>query len=180
MSVPARICTATASDAYGGQTATSTSSRSARLRLSSTQNSAVSAGPLYIFQLPAISTSRLRDCRHSGQFFPFQELEGGTSARRGPIHVVDEPHFRQRPDRIRASDDRVRVRAGNGFGHYLRSLGEARPLEDAHRPVPKDGLRLRDSLREGVAGLGSDVEAEPALWQFVVRDDLALGVFGEW
>ena len=57
ISVPARIWTATPSEVNGGQTATSTPSRSASARFSSTQNSAVSAWPLYIFQLPAISTS---------------------------------------------------------------------------------------------------------------------------
>ncbi|TML06129.1 MAG: hypothetical protein E6G36_00505 [Actinobacteria bacterium] len=53
ISVPASSWTATASETNGGHTTRSTpvSSCSRRPR----QNSAVSAGPLYIFQLPAIS-----------------------------------------------------------------------------------------------------------------------------
>ena len=53
ISVPASAWTAPASETYGGQTTTSTSPSSASR--SARQNAAASAGPLYIFQLPAIS-----------------------------------------------------------------------------------------------------------------------------
>ena len=109
ISVPARSCTATPSEAKGGQTAMSIPVNSSSRRLSSMQNSAVSAGPLYIFQLPAISIYVLRYRSHSRQFFPFQELEGSSAAGRGPVDLVDEPQFGQRADRIGAADDGVRV-----------------------------------------------------------------------
>src|SRR5215218_7789441 len=132
MSVPASTWTATASEVNGGQTATSTPSRSASRRFSSTQSSAVSAAPLYIFQLPAISTSFLRDRCHARQFFPFQQLEGSPAPGRGPVDLVHEAQLRERADGIRAADDGVRVRLCDCFGHRLRALGEAGPLEDAH------------------------------------------------
>src|SRR5215210_2109473 len=56
-SVPASSWTATARETYGGQTTTSTAGDSVCSR-NATQNSAVSAGPLNIFQLPAISIQR--------------------------------------------------------------------------------------------------------------------------
>src|SRR3954451_10862209 len=176
MSVPARTWTATPSDVNGGQTATSMPSKSASRRLSSTQNSAVSTTPLNIFQLPAISTLFLRDDCYSRQFFPFQELEGSPTPGRGPIDLVDEPHLGQCANRIGAADDRVRVGARDRFRDGLRPLGEARPLEDAHRAVPEHGLRAGDGSGEGAARLGSDVEAQPAVGQIVVAVPLRLGI----
>src|SRR5215203_2660485 len=114
-------------------------SKSSSRRFSSTQNSAVSAGPLYIFQLPAISTLRLRDRCHSRQFFPFQELEGSATAGRGPVDLSHEPHLGQGAYRIRAADDGERKGLRDNLRDRTRALGEARPLEDAHRPVPEDG-----------------------------------------
>ena len=74
--------------------------------------------------------------------------------------------------------ERVGVRRDR-LGDGLRSLGEARPLEDAHRPVPEDRARARELLGEARARLGPDVEAEPAVGQIVVAADARLGVGGE-
>ncbi len=68
-----------------------------------------------------------------------------------------------------------RDRFGDGFG----ALGEARPLEDAHRAVPEHGLRVGDRARERLARLGADVEPEPAVRELVVGNDLRLRVLGE-
>src|SRR4051812_36668317 len=77
ISVPASCWTAAASDTYGGLTTTSTPARSRSLR--ARQNSAVSAGPLYIFQLPAISMGapilRLGDRGDARQLLALQQLE---------------------------------------------------------------------------------------------------------
>ena len=57
MSVPASAWTAALSAGNGGQTATSTPSTHSSWSRSSRQKRAASSGPLYIFQLPAISTA---------------------------------------------------------------------------------------------------------------------------
>ena len=99
---------------------------------------------------------------------PSRQLERGAAAGRGPGDPVEQPELVERANRVGAADDRERVRAGDRLGHRLRALREARPLEDAHRPVPEDRLRRRDLGRERLARLGADVEPEPAVRQRVV------------
>src|ERR671931_262115 len=111
ISVPARSCTATARETYGGQTTTSTPPRSRSRR--AVQN---------------------------------------------------------------AADDGVGICGGDGFGHGLGAARESRPLEDAHRTVPEDRLRAGDLVGEACARLRTDVEAEPAVRDCVVRRHLRLGV----
>ena len=55
ISVTANMPTASCSDGYGGHTITSAPSKPCSLARRRAQNSRVSSGPLYIFQLPAIS-----------------------------------------------------------------------------------------------------------------------------
>ena len=52
-------------------------------------------------------------------------------------------------------------RLGDGLGDRLGALIERRDLEDAHRPVPDDGLGVDDLLGELLGGHGTDVHGLP-------------------
>ena len=54
-------------------------------------------------------------------------------------------------DRVAAADDRVAVVVGDRLRDAERALGEPRPLEDSHRPVPEHRLRAADHVREVLA-----------------------------
>src|SRR3972149_4246017 len=74
-----------------------------------------------------------------------------------------EPGPRARPPRAAAAADGIAARVGARLRDRLRPRGEARPLEDAHRPVPEDRLRPPDDLAEAPARLGPDVDRQPPL-----------------
>src|SRR5439155_687379 len=100
MSVPASNCTAVASDTNGGHTTTSMPETSARRN--SRQNAAVSAGPLNIFQFPAISTGRSYEDSRAVPRATFPPWRRDTAP--APA-VVEAGELRRR-----LRDDRVRVR----------------------------------------------------------------------
>ena len=73
-------------------------------------------GPLYIFQLPAISIGqRLRDHGHAGQFLAFEQLERGAAARRRP----------RRPRRARPSSSSARIESAPPTTEYASALATA-------------------------------------------------------
>ena len=95
---------------------------------------------------------------------------------RDPRHVLGETELLERAHGVPAADHRERIGLCDGLRDRLRPLGEPRPLEDAHRPVPENRPRGPDPLAEQLARRGTDVEAEPAFRQHVEGGHPALGV----
>src|SRR3954453_18165115 len=179
ISVPASAWTASASDTYGGQTTTSTSSGRSSSR-STRQNSAVSTGPLNIFQLPAISMARAYSSTgnrgDTRQLATLEQLERGPAAGRDPRDAIGDAGVMDGADGVSPAHDCVTATVGDRPRDGERPLGEARPLEDAHRPVPEHRLRTGDLLGERVARARADVEPEPPCRQLVERHDLGCRV----
>src|SRR5437870_1465514 len=133
----------------GGQTTASSPARAA------------GSGPRNIFQLPAISIgrsygwkrrrrSRRRpaehrttplgvvpggwDRRHAGQLLALEQLEARAAAGRDPRDAVGETELVERAHRVGSAHDREGILVGGDrLGDRPGSLGERRPLEDAHR-----------------------------------------------
>ena len=173
MSVSASACTAAESETYGGQTTTSTSPRSSSR--SARQNSAASARPLEHLPVAGDQHRAYADgiAATPGKLLALEQLERGAAAGRDPGDAVGDAGLVDRAHGVAAADDREAVAVGHGARDGERALGEARPFEDAHRPVPEDGLRVGDRGRELLARLGPDVEAEPAVGRVVVGRDRA-------
>src|SRR5262249_12567917 len=169
------LSTAGASDVNGGQMTTSTPSGGSK----EAQKARVSACVLNIFQLPAISIVPIlcgRNRRHARQLLALEQLEGGAAARRDPRDAACEAELVQRTHRVTTAHHRVCLRERNRFGHRLRALREAGPLENAHRAVPEDRPGAVQEGGDAPPRLRPDAEAEPALRDGVVRDDLRFGV----
>ena len=152
-------------------------------RRASRPASATGSGPENIFQLPATITSSLDADGIAAT--PGSSLPSSSSRLAPPPVetqeiVVGEAELVQRAHRVGAADDgeRLLVR-GDRLRDGLRALGEARPLEHAHRPVPEDRARLGDDAAEPLARLRPDVEPEPAVGQILDRVDPRLRVLGE-
>ena len=120
------------------------------------QNARVSAGVLNIFQLAAISTAGSYAAGIAAT--PGSSLPSSSSSAAPP---PVETHETARPGRARSAraPSRRRPRPSmparrDRLGHRLRSLGEPRPLEDAHRPVPEDrpGAVTKCAKRSRVSG----------------------------
>src|SRR4051812_27666713 len=125
------------------------------------QNSAVSSGPLNIFQLPAISTGRAysstRDRGDAGELASFEQLERGAAAGRDPRDAFGDAGFVDGPDGVPAADDGVAVAVGERAGDRERPFCEARPFEHPHRPVPEHRARAGDAPGELLARPRADV-----------------------
>ena len=164
-----------ASETKGGQSTASTPSGASK----AAQNSRVSRGPLNIFQLPAISFMRSGITATPGSSLP----SSSSSAAPPPVEAHEtrstQAELVQRADRVGAADDRERVRARDRLGDRLRALGEARPLEDAHRAVPEDRLRRARSRRRSARASPGRCRARaspPGSSSY--GHDLRLGVLG--
>src|SRR3954466_10119527 len=108
-----------------------------------------------------------------------QELERRTAAGREMVEGLLEAETLHRKEAVSAADDGVGLGSGDRGGHAARSGGERLPLEDAHRAVPQDRVRVRDRARKLLHGAGSDVEALAAFRDRVRRNGGALGVDGD-
>src|SRR5690348_3660100 len=92
-----------------------------------------------------------RQRREAGQDLPLEQLEAGAAAGGAAAHLVGELRLRDDGEAVAAADDGRRAalgRLGHRLGHREAALRERRHLEDAHRAVPEDGLRLGDVLLE--------------------------------
>ena len=154
---------------YGGQT------------IASRPASASGSGPRNIFQLPATITSSYDGIAATpGSSFP------SSSSRLAPPPVETHETRSARPSSLSARTESAPPTTVNASAFAATAsatafvpVGEARPLEDAHRAVPEDRPRRRERLGEARARLRPDVEAEPAVGQLVVAADARLGVGGE-
>src|ERR1700733_1645565 len=115
----------------------------------------------FIFQLPAISGLRLIVVLRSGttaQYCQagqrlalkvFQRCPAtGGNMREAVLRQAQRAH---RSGRVAAADRAERAlgrRSGNHLGETLGACGERRELEDPHRTVPEDGLRVTQQLGE--------------------------------
>ena len=96
-----------------------------------------------------------------GQDLALDELERCAAAGAHVGHLVRQPELLDGCHRIPAAHDRDRAPGGapgNDARHLVRPIGELRYLEDAHRSVPEDRLRLCQVVGVGPAGLGADVD----------------------
>src|SRR5687768_11166334 len=104
-------------DVKGGQTTTSTPVGA----VSAPQNASVSEGHLYIFQLPAMSTTSIfRDDDDAWEILALEQFERGSTAGRDPVDSLREPELLDRPHGIAAADDCMGVRPGDGLSDRLR------------------------------------------------------------
>src|SRR5829696_6228229 len=96
-----------------------------------------------------------------GELLALQELQAGATTGRDVTEggfVEAEPAHGGR--RVAATDDRQAGDLGEGLRDGAGALGEGIGLEDPHRAVPEDRLRVGQGRGEGATGLGADVEAE--------------------
>ena len=84
------------------------------------------------------------------QLLPLDELERGAAAGRDVLHLRGDVLARgvHRRRAVAAADDGEGARRGHGARDAERPGGEGRLLEEAHRAVPEDRLRLAEALRE--------------------------------
>src|SRR5690242_14967459 len=108
-----------------------------------------------LFQLPAIRGVRdaldmglpLQDC-DAGELLALEELEAGTPAGRDVAEGgLVEPELAHRRGRVAAAHHGQAGHLGQRLGDGAGALGERRRLEDAHRAVPEDGLRVGERRR---------------------------------
>src|SRR2546423_2281088 len=85
---------------------------------------------------------RSGDRSDARELLALQELERGAAARRDPADALGQAELGEGAGRVGAAHDGEAVTSRDGLRDRLRPLGEAWPLEDAHRPVPEDGSRL--------------------------------------
>src|SRR5207244_1449583 len=98
------------------------------------------------------------------QLLALEQLEARAAARRDPRDLLGQTELVQRAHRVRSADDRERpLVRGDSLCDRLCPAGEPWPFEDTHRAVPEDRARSGDRVREPLARLGPDVEAEPVL-----------------
>ena len=145
ISVSASACTASASETYGGQTTTSTRRRDRPSR-SARQNSPRLGRPLE--HLPVAGDQHGQASGIAAT--PGSSLPSSSSSEAPPpveIHEIRSatPASCDGAHRVAAADDREAVAVGDRPRDREGALGEARPLEDAHRAVPEDGLARRRS-----------------------------------
>ena len=101
--------------------------------------------------LPVAGDEHVRLCRdrcHARELLALEQLERGAAAGGDPRDAVGDAGLVDGAHRVAAADDREAVAVGDRPRDRERALGEARPLEDAHRAVPEDRLRGRDRGRE--------------------------------
>src|SRR4051812_30164353 len=139
----------------GGSTATSTSDSSCSLRLNASFCTRLMASRWlrFIFQLPAMMGRRVSSAitvpplalfqrREAWQRLALEVLQGRAAAGRDvPEAALVDAELADRRRRVAAADHRQAVDLRDRLGHAPGAGRERRQLEDAHRPVPEDGLR---------------------------------------
>src|SRR5690349_8901077 len=177
MELPASASLTLDSAVNGGATATWICD--SRRCLSSRTSATASAVVLCIFQFPqtnfrrGMHTSRSSseeilfvEDLHAGEVAALEEFEGGAAAGGDVGDLVGEAHLGDGGRGVAAAHHRARAVAGclrQRFRHCARPRGELRHLEQAHGPVPEDGLRREDALPVELPRLRADVEPEHAL-----------------
>src|SRR5438552_773527 len=106
----------------------------------------------------SIVASDIRNGLHPWQSLPFDELECGAPAGRHMRHLPRKAELLQRLHRFPAPDHRDGRAVGHRPGDGLGAVGVGGLLEEAHRAVPEDRLRVGDMCRELAFGLLPDVE----------------------
>src|ERR1043165_1492326 len=96
--------------------------------------------------------------RDGGECFSFQELEERAAGRRDVIDIARDAELVDRRHGIAAARDRERFGASDGARERLGAAREGVVLEDADRPVPHDGARALEGMRERERRLRADVE----------------------
>src|SRR6267378_686290 len=156
------------------------------------KNARVSAIVLNIFQLPAITGRRMtrpprlrRTGRNacptrtkesvcsfvgesfdSGKFEPGEKFKGSAAAGGDMGDFVREAGLMNGCDGVAAADYGSSAGAGggsDGFGDLDRAFRESGHLEYAHGTVPDDGFCGGNFLAIGFDGLGTDIQAHPAV-----------------
>src|SRR5882762_9634530 len=176
----------------GGATMRSQCLESATSGVKAEKNARVSASVLYIFQLPAITRRRMArppkvrwtvgnayptrakesvcsfvgEGFDSGKFASSKKLQGSAAAGGDMGNFVGEAGLMNGCDGIAAADDRSGAGACSGSdspGNLERAFRECGQLEYAHGTVPDDGFCGGNFLAIGFDGLGTDIQAHPAV-----------------
>src|SRR6267378_1338454 len=169
------------------------------------KNARVSASVLYIFQLPAITRRRMPvppktkrtgwnacptrakesvcsfvgESFDSGKFASGEKFEGSAAAGGDMGDFVREAGLVNGCDGVAAADYGSSAGAdggSDGFGDLDRAFRESGHLECAHGTVPDDGFCGGNFLAIGFDGLGTDIQAHPAVGCGGYGDDLRGGV----
>src|SRR6266567_9236591 len=117
--------------------------------------SSASATVLFIFQLPAMISFRslfmsmgslVTQGSYARQHFSFEEFEACSAAGAHESDLVTELGFVDGFHAVPAADDAGRAAFTGDFGNRARdcvgAFGETLVLEQAHGPIPKNGLCL--------------------------------------
>jgi hypothetical protein len=122
--------------------------------------------PQQTFLCPALSSGRIRMRDNSQTNLALQKLQARSSPGRNVAQLLLLLRLRNERSGVTSTDDdgrtllaRLHSRVKEGLG----STGESRELKDTGGTVPEDGLSLEDGGLEELAGLGSSVEAHPAV-----------------
>src|SRR5256712_12032831 len=106
-----------------------------------------------IFQLPAISGLRMilvAQYRDPGQYLPFQEFEGGAAPGRDEGHPLGQVPLLQGGHQVAATDDGLRVAAGQALCQRIRAVVEGRDFVDAEGAIPDDRRGAVAALQEAL------------------------------
>src|SRR5205085_9885887 len=101
-------------------------------------------------------------CRDARQLGAGEDCERRAAARGDVSDLLRDAGLMNRGDRVAAADDDGRAafgRLGDGARDAYSALVEALLLEDAHRAVPDDRLRVFDFAGEEYDRFLADVEA---------------------
>ena len=114
----------------------------------------------------------------------FQKFEGGTSSGGDVAHVCGTSGLFGGGDRVSSSDDGDGTvflgDVGKDVDKVEGSGGELLDLEDSHRSVHDDGLGGGKGFLLGLGGFRSVVKSHPSVRDGISRDNLAVGIGGEF
>ena len=94
-------------------------------------------------------------------------------------HLVGIAQLLHSRGAVAAADDGDGVGLAEGLSHGLSTLGKGGELKHAHGAVPNHGAGVGHGVTVQLHGLGTDVQALPAIGDLPGLDHLALGVRGE-
>src|SRR5262249_44330586 len=153
----------------------STPVTSLTMLLSSFAKNTASWTVLYIFQLPAMNGMRMflpislliaqrRDARQRPSA---EKLERRAAAGRNVRDLVGHARLLDGRDRIAAADDGRPVNGSDRASDCIRSRGEDANLENTHRSVPDERVRVGNQRAEQLDRRRSDIGAQPVADAYV-------------
>ena len=91
-------------------------------------------------------------------------------------HLVGVTQLLHSSSAVAAADDGDGGSLAQSLGHSLGALGEGGELKHAHGAIPDDGTRVGHGVAVQLHGLGTNVQALPAIGDLTGLDHLTVGV----